>query len=235
MNNNVNHIFKSLGAEFLIPLEEFQKRVDNVNTFVFDWDGVFNNGIKYGNEGSLFSDIDAMGINILRFAYWLKHNKIPDTYILTGMTNNSAKKLAIREHFKGIFMNSKFKINIVDKLCRDNGIDHRNVAFIYDDILDLEVAKRVGLSIRVKRDSSPLFDNFVRDNKIGHYVTYNTGDTNAVREICELLAGNLGYYNNAVEKRMKFEGEYKEYLLIRNSIETKVLELKEPKAEGKNN
>ena len=56
-------------------------------------DGVFNNGMKTGEQGSLFSDVDAMGTNMLRFNYYLNNNKtIPLSFIITGSNNQSAIK-----------------------------------------------------------------------------------------------------------------------------------------------
>lgn len=225
---NVKEVFEKIGGKFIIDIEEFKNKLKNINTIIFDWDGVFNNGVKYGNEGSLFSDIDAMGINIFRFDYWLRNNEMPLIYILTGMTNNSAKKLATREHFNGIYMNSKFKMNIVEKICREKNINPSNIAFVFDDILDLEVAKNVGLSIRVERTSNPLLNNFISENEIGDYITASKGNENAVREICELLTGLNGNYNNAVNGRMKYIGEYEEYLKRRNKIQTIITEIEEP-------
>jgi 3-deoxy-D-manno-octulosonate 8-phosphate phosphatase (KDO 8-P phosphatase) len=221
-------IFEEKGAKFLVSHKEFKSRLNKIKFFIFDWDGVFNNGVKFGEQGSLFSDIDAMGINVLRFAYWLKNKDFPKTFILTGMFNNSAKKLALREHFNGIFINSKFKIDIVNKLCEEHGVTYENIAFLFDDILDLEVATKVGLALRVKRESSPMLDKFIIEKKIGHYLSANTGNNNAVREICELITGIWGNYNEVVEKRMAFKGDYEKYLLQRNDIKTKVIELKEP-------
>jgi 3-deoxy-D-manno-octulosonate 8-phosphate phosphatase (KDO 8-P phosphatase) len=226
--NNMEDIFSNHGGKFEIPFKEFEERLKKIKVFIFDWDGVFNNGIKYGEEGSLFSDIDAMGVNVLRFSYWLKNKKFPLTYILTGMTNNSAKKLALREHFDGIFINSKFKMQIVTDICTEQKLTLDNIAFVFDDILDLEVANAVGLTFRVRRSSSPLFERYVEKNNIGHYTTANSGANNAVREICELIAGTIGNYDEVVKKRIKYLGDYEKYLLERNSIKTIVVELEEP-------
>ena len=47
-------------------------RLDKIKAFVFDWDGVFNNGAKDSEGASPFNEVDAMGTNLLRFNHHLR-------------------------------------------------------------------------------------------------------------------------------------------------------------------
>ena len=57
--------------------------------FVLDWDGVFNSGEKTSTTGSSFSEVDSMGLNLLRYAYYLVHGKMPVTLVISGEKNES--------------------------------------------------------------------------------------------------------------------------------------------------
>ena len=55
---------------FITDVAIIQQKLQQVKAFIFDWDGVFNDGRKdiQGNSG--FSEIDSMGINMMRFSYY---------------------------------------------------------------------------------------------------------------------------------------------------------------------
>jgi 3-deoxy-D-manno-octulosonate 8-phosphate phosphatase (KDO 8-P phosphatase) len=80
--------FTGLGGIFLTSAEKISSGFENVKALVLDWDGVFNDGRKTGDSDGTFSEIDSMGINLLRFDYWLKNNKILKIFIISGMKNH---------------------------------------------------------------------------------------------------------------------------------------------------
>ena len=214
----VNH-----GATFLTPVNLINVSLTNIKAFVFDWDGVFNDGRKSSNSDSTFSEIDSMGINMLRFDYWLRNKRFPLVFIITGMKNHTAAEFSKREHFNGIFHNTKNKRGALESICNNCKIVAKEIAFIFDDVLDIEVAKMSGLSFCVGRKSNPLLMDYIMQNKICNYISAFSGENHAVREICELLIGMSGDYNRTLELRNQFEGEYEEYLIKRNAIITDIV------------
>jgi len=215
--------FVKLGGTFLTPVKLISSSLTNIKAFVFDWDGVFNDGRKSSNSDSTFSEIDSMGINLLRFDYWLRNNRFPLVFIITGMKNHTAAEFSKREHFDGIFHNTKNKSEALESLCNNYKIIAKEIAFIFDDVLDIEVAKMSGLSFFVGRKSNPLLIDYIKQNKICNYISAFSGENHAVREICELLIGLSGDYNRTLELRNKFKGEYEEYLDKRNTINTDIV------------
>jgi len=211
------------GGTFLTTAKQISSSLAKTKAFIFDWDGVFNDGRKSNNSDSNFSEIDSMGINLLRFDYWVRNNRFPLVYIITGMNNQSAVEFSKREHFDGIFLNIKNKREALECICSNSKIDPLEVAFIFDDVLDLGVAKICGLSFFVGRNSNPLLLDYIKQNKICNYISGLSGENHAVREICELMIGLSGDYNRAIELRIKFDGEYEDYLNKRNTINTKTL------------
>jgi 3-deoxy-D-manno-octulosonate 8-phosphate phosphatase (KDO 8-P phosphatase) len=215
--------FVKLGGVFLTPSERIKSSLAGIKAFVFDWDGVFNDGRKTDDSGSSFSEVDSMGINLIRFDYWLRSNRFPQIFIITGMKNKAATYFSEREHFDGIFLNIKNKREALDSICSNNNIKAKEVAFIFDDVLDIEVAKLSGLSFLVGRKSNPLLLDYIKQNKVCDYISAFSGENHAVREICELLIGLSGDYTRTLELRIQFKGKYEEYLSQRNIINTNIL------------
>jgi 3-deoxy-D-manno-octulosonate 8-phosphate phosphatase (KDO 8-P phosphatase) len=221
----VEQEFSKLGGTFLTPSKQITSSLAQIKAFVFDWDGVFNDGRKTNESDSTFSEIDSMGINLLRFDYWLRNGRFPLIFIITGLKNQTATEFSKREHYDGIFLNSKNKGETLETICSNYKIAAKEIAFIFDDVLDLDVAKLSGLSFCVGRKSSPLLLDYIKQNRICNYISAFSGEDHAVREICELIIGLSGDYSRTVELRIRFEGEYKEYLSKRNGINPDIVVL----------
>lgn len=215
---NINQ--EELG-EFLIPADEMKEKLKSIKAFVFDWDGVFNNGRKGEGRTSDFSEVDSMGTNMLRFSHWLANNaQQPVSAIITGANNASAYSFAKREHFHEVYFNAKFKTAALEHLCQKYGVKPEEVCFFFDDILDLNMAALVGLRICVKRSGSPCMYPYIKEQKLADYFTGNSGNDHAVRESAELMMYLNDNFSKCVEERMKYTGEYAPYIQERNSIAT---------------
>jgi len=218
---DIENIFKDLGGIFITPAKQIEASLAGIRVFIFDWDGVFNSGVKTGETGSPYSEIDSMGINMLRFSYYMRYGHIPLLFIITGMNNQTALDFSKREHFDGIFMNLKNKRSALESINENFRITPDEAAFFFDDIIDIEVAMKCKLSFFVNNRSNPLLFNYVRTNNIASYISGSSAGCHAVREICELLTGLNGNYNQTVEARSRFTGIYEEYQKARNEIATK--------------
>jgi len=217
MNSDLISLFEELGGEFVSPPALLKDKWSKIKVIVFDWDGVFNTGLKGFETTSHFTEADSMGVNMLRFSSWLTNNYTPlVTAIITGQNNVSAKHFANREHFNYIFSGCANKQSAFKQLLKNTGVKAEEVMFVFDDVLDLPIAKSCGLRMMINRYSSPLFYNHVKTNKFADYISFNEGGENAVREVCELLIGLNGNYTTVMDKRMEFEGDYKTYLEQRN-------------------
>jgi len=216
---NTEIIFTQLGGNFSRPFAEFKEKLSKIKAYLFDWDGVFNNGVKTEQGGSPFSEVDAMGTNMLRFGHWLKNDKLPFVGIITGEENPSALYLAKRECFHAVYLKSKNKLVAFDHFLKANQLQAHEVAFVFDDVLDLGVAEKCGIRILVKHGAAPMFLNYSIKNEIADYITAN--DDHAVRETCELILSMLDVYDQAIHYRSHFHEKYKDYLDVRQRVETK--------------
>lgn len=218
----VQSLFAEIGGRFCVPAADLQSKLQKVRAFVFDWDGVFNDGSKRDLTGSGFSEPDAMGTNMLRFSYWLLNKSLPTTAIITGEENESAFFLGKRERFTSLYFKATNKLKSFEHFLNSNNLQPEEVAFVFDDVLDLGVASQCGVRIATHRLTNPLFNKYLIDNKISDYLTSQSGGNQAVREACELMIGLYGKYDQAISNRSQFSDMYTQYLAERQKVDTSI-------------
>jgi len=209
----------NIPGEIVFNEISLRDRVKHIKALVFDWDGVFNSGEK-GEVPSSFNEIDSMGVNMLRFGYYLHNGENPYTAIVTGATNKTAKEWAEREHFHSVFFNVKHKADALDLMEKEYGVKRNEVLFVFDDIHDLSLAELVGSRFMVKNNGAQKFIQYCKELNLCDYITQQTGANNALREISEVTLDLLGLFRKTIELRTKFQGTYHTYLEERNQVDT---------------
>lgn len=152
-----------------------------------DIDGVWTDGGMYydntGNEFKRYNTSDSAGV------LFCKLLEIP-VGIITGEKNiivqNRAKKLGIDMLFMGV----KNKLQLVEELCLKYNISISEVAYIGDDINDILVLKKVGISGCPANAPSYIKNhcNMILDTE---------GGSGAFREFVERILGE-GYLEKAL-------------------------------------
>ena len=216
---DLEHIKSFFKGRFLTQPAAIQEKLFRVKAFVFDWDGVFNNAVKDDNGSSPFNEVDAMGTNLLRFNHYLRNKHVPVTAIISGEKNKAAFTLAQREHFEAVYYSIKNKKEALTHLCETHSIHPQEVAYFFDDVLDLAIAEDCGLRIMMNRASNPLLLNLVQERNMADYITDCSGGNNGVREGIELLTGLSARYDDTIMQRVNNTEHYKQYLLTRNTPE----------------
>ncbi len=220
MSDAIIKLFEQVGGEFVSPPSLFIDRLAKVRAVLFDWDGVFNDGTKRGTDGSIFSEVDAMGTNLLRYALYRKNGSLPVTAIMSGENNPAAVALGQRERFDDILLLAKNKAAVFQTFCEKHELKGSEVLFFFDDVLDLEVARQCGARVMIGRKSTPLLQKFVRESTMADYIACHDGGRHGLREGCELVIGLLGMYDAVVKNRMTFSDDYQAYLSTRQKVET---------------
>jgi 3-deoxy-D-manno-octulosonate 8-phosphate phosphatase (KDO 8-P phosphatase) len=209
-------------GEFITDKHQISQKLSTIKAFVFDWDGVFNMGHKDADGCSTFSEVDSMGTNLLRLNYYLRNQTCPKVAIITGENNKTAFGFAKREHFDAVYYNAKNKRLAMDHFCRSFRIQPHEIAFVFDDVLDLNVAAIAGLRCMINREATPMFKKYVIQNQLVDYITKYTGGEYGVREVSDLLMALSGSYNETVTHRMNYSEIYADYLKLRNANEVAV-------------
>jgi N-acylneuraminate cytidylyltransferase len=152
--------------------------VPEIKMFLTDCDGCLTDGGMYysehGDELKKFNTRDGMGFEILRSKGIL-------TGIITsesvGLNHRRAEKLNLDIFETGC----RDKVSAVRKFCEKYNIALENVAYIGDDINDLDVIKMVGFGC-APADAMPIV------KEAAAYVASARGGEGAIRDVVEIIA-----------------------------------------------
>ncbi|MEO8733900.1 MAG: hypothetical protein ABI373_06190 [Flavobacteriales bacterium] len=209
-------------TRFLHDPAELQRRAKNIKAVIFDWDGVFNDGWKDQNWGSPFSEVGSMGVNMLRFALWLKNGVNPPSAVITGQVNPLAEKFVQREKFHGIYMGFINKPDAFDEFLAKHALKAEEVAFFFDDAIDLSLAQQCGLRVMIGRKAGERFTDHVIARGDADIVTVNSGGENGLREATEAVIELLGNFADVFDQRAAYTEDYQRYLKERNATALQV-------------
>ena len=219
----IESLLSGLGAHFVVSIDELQRRLAGIEAFVFDWDGVFNRGEKGEGSPSTFSEPDSMGTNLLRYAFWRAHGKLPVCAIVSGADNTTARAFAKREHFDAVYSGFTDKSAAFDKLQSVHSLSRGSIAYVFDDANDFSVAEGCALRFLVRRNASPFLREYAVENALVDYVTAAGAGEYPVREVTEMLVAIFGDYSQVFASRKQFDAEYQRYFSLRQSGTTAVV------------
>ena len=219
--DNLARLFTRLGGRFILSPDGIASKLRQIRTLVFDWDGVFNTGLKGNDFSSTFSEPDSMGTNMLRYGLWRSNKQLPVAGIITGAHNQAAVEFARREHFHVVYVGVKDKRLAIHHLMKTHQIEADQIACAYDDINDLGMAAQCGLRFMVHRAAGPLFNNYVIRRNLCDYITASSSQNTPVREISELALGLMGIFETVVDSRVNWDEAYQAYYNQRQTIPTR--------------
>jgi 3-deoxy-D-manno-octulosonate 8-phosphate phosphatase (KDO 8-P phosphatase) len=205
---------------FVAPPDEVVARLGRCRALVLDWDGVLGTGAR-GPEVALgFNELDAMGINLLRFALWRRGGEraVPTVAVVSGQGNAAAQALAERDRLDALYMGFLDKRVALEHLCRTFGLRPEELMFVFDDAIDLSMAERCGARFLVARPAQPLLERYVVGRGLCDYVVRAPGGAGAVREACEVALGLLGMDEEVFEARGWYAEGYQRYLEARRGV-----------------
>ncbi len=209
--------FESAGGRFATAAADIAAALAQCRGVVFDWDGVFTPGRKSEQAHSDFSEADSMGTNMLRYGMWRALGHLPFVAVISGERNPTAAYLAGREHFNAVFTGIRNKGEALDRIASEHGVTAEQLICVFDDINDLGMASRCRVRAMVRRNASPLLADYATRNGLCDYVTGS--EDHAVREVCELLLGLMGTFDDVVRSRVAFDDEYQSYFAARQAVE----------------
>jgi len=157
-----------------------------IKLLILDVDGVLTDGSiildNYGNELKSFHVRDGHGIKMLMKA----------GIHVALITGRQSKVVEIRAHELGIrdvFQKCYDKKIAYDELAEKYSLDNSEIAYIGDDIIDIPVLKRSGLSVVVA-------DADQETKAFAHLITTKEGGRGAVREFCDILLQAKGLWKD---------------------------------------
>jgi 3-deoxy-D-manno-octulosonate 8-phosphate phosphatase (KDO 8-P phosphatase) len=154
-----------------------RKLLSQIRLFATDVDGVLTDAGMYyaesGDEWKKFNTRDGMGIKLLQRAGIITAIVTQER---TKLVARRAEKLTIPELHQGVMD----KLTVIREMAARHGLSLEQVAYIGDDVNDLEALKAVGFS------ASPA-DGLPDIVAAVDYVCQKKGGEGAVREIIEMI------------------------------------------------
>jgi len=160
--------------------KNIQLKLKKIKLLLLDVDGVMTDGRiildSKGNESKAFHVRDGLGIKLAQKAGIM-------VGIITGRKSKivalRAKELGIQEVHQG----THDKITVYESLLKKYNLRDDEVAYIGDDIVDVDVFNRAGIAVTVA-DPDPTIKSHV------HLITKTSGGRGAVREFINLILIN---------------------------------------------
>lgn len=153
------------------------KKCKKIKIILTDVDGVLTDGGMYysikGDTMKRFYVRDGMGVTLLK-----KHNI--HTIIVTKEKNQIIRQWAKKMKIKRVYDGVIHKELILDKICKIFKINSEKVAFMGDDINDVELLKKVGFSAVPN-------DGIMKAKKNSDYISQKKGGYGAFRELADLI------------------------------------------------
>jgi 3-deoxy-D-manno-octulosonate 8-phosphate phosphatase (KDO 8-P phosphatase) len=153
------------------------KKAKQIRYLLLDVDGVMTNGMllfdENGKELKAFSIYDGHGIVLLR-------GVDIGVGLLSGRTSPvvtwRAKELRIEDVYQGVLD----KITAYETLLKKRQLQDEEVAYVGDDLIDLPILRKVGLSVAVANAIDSV-------KKEVDWVTRRRGGEGAVREVIDFI------------------------------------------------
>ena len=168
-------------------------KLKRIKLLLLDVDGVLTDGsIIYTDQGAetkVFNVKDGLGMRLLMEAGI-------EVGIITGRTSNALHHRCNNLGITLVCDKVQDKAALLDIISKRTGVPWKEIAFVGDDLPDLPLMRKVGLSVAVADAHET-----VRDH--ADMVMASKGGAGAVREICETILKAQGLWENIMEKRFK--------------------------------
>lgn len=174
-------------------MKDIIEKAKKLKLLILDVDGVLTDGRLFfddkGKEYKCFHARDGHGIKLLR-------QTGVEVAVISGRKSNS---VALRMKSLGIeyvYQGHENKIAAFNDIIQSLSIEPEQAAHVGDDLLDLPVMTRVGLSIAV---------NDANDSVIEYadWCTKTPGGQGAVREVCDFIMQSQGTFESILKSYMQ--------------------------------
>jgi 3-deoxy-D-manno-octulosonate 8-phosphate phosphatase (KDO 8-P phosphatase) len=174
----------------LIDITELASKI---RLLLMDVDGVLTDGKLYNvpaPDGSMaetkgFDSQDGIALQ------WLAQLGI-SAGLISGRVSPATTERARQCKFKYVYQGHTEKIPILQEILADAGVAPAEVAYIGDDLTDVVVMRRVGLSVATANARPEV-------KRVAHFVTAAPGGQGAVREVIELVLKAQGRWSEILK------------------------------------
>lgn len=174
-------------------IKDIKQKAKNIKLLVMDVDGVLTPGYMViadsGKEIKIFDVHDGFGIML-----WKKAGLV--SAIITAGKASSITHRAECLKIDKVYQNAKDKLIAYNKLKKYFNINDEQVCFIGDDLVDMPVLRRAGLSCLVAGGHKDM-------QGCTHYVCRLPGGRGAVREVIDMILRAKGMWADLTKDYFK--------------------------------
>lgn len=165
-------------------MQEIIQKAEHIKLLILDVDGVLTDGKLFfddqGREYKSFHARDGHGIKLLR-------RTGVEVAVISGRKSKSVELRMRSLGIEYLYQGHEDKIGAFNEIMDSLSVETDQTAYVGDDLLDLPVMSRVGLSVAVNDANFAVKD-------FADWCTELSGGCGAVREVCDLIMraqGNL--------------------------------------------
>lgn len=161
---------------------ELEEKAKKIKLLAFDVDGVMTDGsVTYdenGTEYKTFNVKDGHGLVRMRESGFI-------TAIITARNNGTVKHRADNLKITELYQGQKYKLPALEEIMKKYNLDYENVSYMGDDLPDLCILEKVGLSCCPN-------DAVLEVKNTCDFVSSKDGGRGAVRELCDFILDAQG-------------------------------------------
>ncbi len=166
------------------------EKINKIKLLLLDVDGVLTDGSvilgESDQEFKIFNIKDGLGIKLAQAAGL-------EVGMITGRTSTAVQRRAEELGIHILYQGQSDKQTAYERIRAELGLNADQIAFVGDDLNDLPVLRRVGLSCTVADASEEV-------KKQVDYISQLPGGKGAVREIIEWILKRQGKWEMVIQK-----------------------------------
>jgi 3-deoxy-D-manno-octulosonate 8-phosphate phosphatase (KDO 8-P phosphatase) len=174
-------------------MESIVEKAKHIRLTLFDVDGVMTPGVlhygTHGIESKHFHVHDGQGMKLLQ-----KSGVIIG--IITTCQSDIVKRRIQDLGIEHLYQGQVNKLPAYEDIKQKLHLSDHQIAYVGDDLPDLPILSRVGLSITVANAPKII-------KQYTHWVTKKKGGKGAVREVCELIMEAQGTYSSLIDSYLQ--------------------------------
>jgi 3-deoxy-D-manno-octulosonate 8-phosphate phosphatase (KDO 8-P phosphatase) len=175
-------------------LPNITELASKIRLLLMDVDGVLTDGKLYNVPDASGNMVETKGFDTQDgiALQWLSWKGIKSG-VISGRLSPAVVARAKQVNMTYIYQGHIEKIPILEEILRDSGIPPEQVAYIGDDLTDVVIMRRVGLSIATANARPEV-------KRSAMHTTASAGGNGAVREAIELILQAQGHWDDLLRK-----------------------------------
>ncbi len=162
--------------------ESVRQRAEKIRLIAFDVDGVLTDGsLLYSENGEQlkrFNALDGHGLKMLLQGGIM-------VALITGRSGPIVTRRAADLGINLLYQDARDKGKLITDIANEHHLSLEQIAYIGDDIIDLQAMQKVGLAVSVPHAPAYL-------QQAAHYVTTTQGGYGAARELADIVLASQG-------------------------------------------